>query len=82
MSSYGDQTDSKFRFVLVASRRAEQLVRGARPRLDLPAQKLTRVAMEEVRHGLVDWSLGPAPREEAGSTADEGTEAATAANAV
>lgn len=61
-------TDSKFRFVLVAARRAEQLVRGARARVDLPNQKQTRVAMEEVRRGLVDWTPG---RGAASASADE-----------
>lgn len=58
-----EEYDSKFRYVLLASERAEQLVRGARAKLDLPA-KHTRVAMEEVRRGLVDWGYGPAPEEE------------------
>ncbi len=61
-------TDSKFRFVLVAARRAEQLVRGARARVDLPNLKQTRVAMEEVRRGLVDWTPG---RSSASSSVDE-----------
>lgn len=50
--------DSKFRFVLVAARRAEQLVRGARPRVEVAQSKPTRVAMEELRRGLVEWSIG------------------------
>ena len=63
-------TDSKFRFVLVAARRAEQLVRGARSRVELPNQKPTRVAMEEVRRGLVDWTTGRAASVDAGDEAE------------
>lgn len=53
--------DSKFRFILVSAHRAEQLLRGARPRVDMPGQKHTRIAMEELRRGLIDWAPGPAP---------------------
>jgi DNA-directed RNA polymerase subunit K/omega len=52
---------SRFLFVDVAAQRAKQLRRGALPRLDLGSgpHKLERVAMEEVRSGLVDYSLPP-----------------------
>ena len=59
-----EQYDSKFRFVLLASIRAEQLVRGARPKLEGISKKPTRVAMEEVKSGLVPWSYGAAPAAE------------------
>lgn len=57
--------ESRFLFVDVAALRAKQLRRGAKPRLsDDPEQphgprpvKAERVAMSEVRHGLVDWQL-------------------------
>jgi DNA-directed RNA polymerase subunit omega len=57
-----EQYDSKFRFVLLASSRAEQVVRGARPKIEAATRKPTRIAMEELRQGLVEWSHGrPAP---------------------
>jgi DNA-directed RNA polymerase subunit K/omega len=53
--------ESRFLFVDVAALRAKQLKRGARPRLgdDGPpvAHKLERVAMEEVRRGLVQYDI-------------------------
>jgi DNA-directed RNA polymerase subunit K/omega len=57
--------ESRFLYVDVAALRAKQLRRGARPRLDqaeqpVPVSKLVkaeRVAMEEVRHNLVQWDL-------------------------
>jgi DNA-directed RNA polymerase subunit K/omega len=58
--------ESRFLYVDVAALRAKQLRRGARPRLDqaeqpvVPATKLVkaeRVAMEEVKHNLVQWDL-------------------------
>jgi DNA-directed RNA polymerase omega subunit len=52
---------SRFLFVDVAAQRAKQLRRGALPRLEVGSgpHKLERVAMEEVRTGLVDYSLPP-----------------------
>ena len=53
---------SRFLFVDVAAQRAKQLRRGALPRLDRhpPAQgphKLERIAMEEVRIGMIHYTL-------------------------
>ena len=51
---------SRFLFVDVAAQRAKQLRRGALPRLQ-PAHasphKLERVAMEEVRQGVIVYTL-------------------------
>jgi DNA-directed RNA polymerase omega subunit len=55
----------RFLFVDVAARRAKQLRRGARPRLDQDSEsaplpiKPERIAMEEVRQGLVHYELPP-----------------------
>ncbi len=54
---------SRFLFVDVAALRAKQLRRGARPRLaeppPVPLHKAERVAMEEVRRGLVYYDIRP-----------------------
>jgi DNA-directed RNA polymerase subunit K/omega len=58
---------SRFLFVDVAALRAKQLRRGARPRLgeDVPApHKAERVAMEEVKRGLVLYDVVPVVRVE------------------
>lgn len=53
--------ESRFLFVDVAALRAKQLRRGARPRLgdDVPVLplKAERVAMEEVKRGLVYYDV-------------------------
>jgi DNA-directed RNA polymerase omega subunit len=51
--------DSKFRLVLLIARRAEQLMRGARPKLetDRPV-KPTRLAAAEFDDDQVRWGLG------------------------
>lgn len=59
-----NNVDSKFRLVLVAANRAEQLMRGARPKVEAGKRKPTRVALEEVDQHLVDWGYGPPPAPE------------------
>lgn len=56
----GEPIDSRFLFVDVAAMRAKQLRKGARVRLAPEVArplKPERVAMEEVRHDLVPWTL-------------------------
>lgn len=60
MDRMPEKIDSKFRYVLLAAQRAEQMMRGGRPKIDLGAKKPTRVAMTEISNDLVDWGLGPA----------------------
>jgi DNA-directed RNA polymerase omega subunit len=62
MQDYPERIDSKYRFVLLAANRAEQLIRGASPkeREEADASKLTRVAMMEVAEDRVAWDYGPA----------------------
>ncbi|HYX23411.1 MAG TPA: DNA-directed RNA polymerase subunit omega [Thermoanaerobaculia bacterium] len=63
--------DSKFRRVLVAASRAEQLIRGARPKVEAGKRKPTRVALEELDNQLVDWGYGPPPPPEEAAAAEE-----------
>lgn len=51
--------DSKFRLVLLIARRAEQLIRGARPKVesDRPL-KPTRLAAAEFDEEQIRWGLG------------------------
>ncbi|HPC82214.1 MAG TPA: DNA-directed RNA polymerase subunit omega [Thermoanaerobaculaceae bacterium] len=47
--------ESTFRFILIAAKRAEQLIGGARPRLATRGVKPTSVALEELMAGAVPW---------------------------
>jgi DNA-directed RNA polymerase omega subunit len=71
MEGLPEGIDSKFRYVLLVSKRAEQLIQGAQPRTKSKHAKPTRVAMEEVEKNQVKWQL-TAPVEE--TTALEGEE--------
>lgn len=64
MERIPERIDSTFRFVLIAAKRAEQLVRGARPKLEGGSTKPTRVALQEVSQDLVEWDYGPPPMPE------------------
>ena len=51
--------DSKFRLVLLIARRAEQLMRGARPTFKTErAIKPTRLAAEEFEEHQIRWDYG------------------------
>lgn len=66
MSELPPNVESKFRLVHIAARRAEQLIQGARPKLESAHVKPTRVALDEVHSDLVRWQVGgAAPAEEA-----------------
>lgn len=49
--------DSKFRFILVAAKRARQLQAGARPLVQASFKKATKVAQLELQTGLVPFEV-------------------------
>lgn len=75
-----EKIDSKFRYVLVSSRRAEQLIRGGRPHVE-GLKKPTSTAMLEITDGMVEWDYGPDPEEVAAAEAAAAAAAAAAAEA-
>jgi DNA-directed RNA polymerase subunit omega len=55
-----DPDQSTYRFIIVAAKRARQLQAGHRPVLPTSSKKPTVIAVEEVRRGLVKYTLtGP-----------------------
>ena len=53
------EIDSKYRLIILAAKRSKQLQRGARPRIEIdPAKhKPTRIALEEVIQGRIQFHL-------------------------
>jgi DNA-directed RNA polymerase omega subunit len=53
------EMDSKYRLIIVAAKRSKQLQRGARPRIEIDPQKHkpTRIALEEVMQGRVNFEI-------------------------
>ncbi|HWW60935.1 MAG TPA: DNA-directed RNA polymerase subunit omega [Thermoanaerobaculia bacterium] len=70
MEGLPEGVDSKFRYVLLVSKRAEQLIQGAQPKARTRHAKPTRVAMEEIERNVIKWQLAP-PVEETTSLDNE-----------
>lgn len=53
------QVDSKYRLIILAAKRSKQLQRGARPRIEIDPvkHKPTRIALEEVMRGKVNFTV-------------------------
>jgi DNA-directed RNA polymerase omega subunit len=49
--------DSKYRKILIAARRAKQIMKGARPRVEIQGAKPTRLALAEVDRGMVNFEI-------------------------
>jgi DNA-directed RNA polymerase omega subunit len=64
MEGMPEGIDSRFRYVLLVSKRAEQLIQGAQPKVKARHAKPTRIAMDEVAANLVKWQLSTPVEEE------------------
>ena len=54
--------ESQFAYVVLAARRARQLMAGAPPLLENPrTQKPTRIACEELEHNLLEYDFSEPP---------------------
>jgi len=49
--------DSKFRYVLLVAKRAEQLIQGSSAKIRSKFTKPTRIAMEEINRNQIKWHL-------------------------
>lgn len=63
MQTYG-KIDSKFRFVILASKRAKQLLHGAKVKIKTKSRNPIRIAQIEVKAGVVDYEIIQPLREE------------------
>ncbi|MBI1764666.1 MAG: DNA-directed RNA polymerase subunit omega [Acidobacteria bacterium] len=61
--------ENKYRKVLVASQRARQLEKGARPLVQVGNNKVTLIAVQEVEAGLIGYELLPSTEEVAAGRA-------------
>ena len=74
MEGLPEGVDSRFRYVLLVSKRAEQLIQGSMPKIKSRHAKPTRVAMEEVGRNQVKWQLSPPVEEEQASALETAAE--------
>jgi DNA-directed RNA polymerase subunit omega len=52
-----DGFDSNYRYILVAARRARQLLSGSHPVVDSESRKPCRIAQDEIQAGKVKWVI-------------------------
>lgn len=57
MEGLPQDVDSKFRYVLLVAKRAEQLIQGSSAKIRSKFTKPTRVAMEEINRMQIKWHL-------------------------
>ena len=58
MDAFGN-IDSKYRFIILAAKRAKQLLKGAKPKIQGKSKSLIRIAQAEVREGLIEYEIIP-----------------------
>lgn len=63
MEGFGN-IDSKYRFIILASKRAKQLLKGAKPKVKAKSRNLIRIAQTEVKSGLIEYEVIPAGQED------------------
>lgn len=74
MEGLPEGIDSRFRYVLLVSKRAEQLIQGAQARTRSKHFKPTRIAMEEVEKNTIKWQMTPPVEETEPTSIEEPTE--------
>jgi DNA-directed RNA polymerase subunit K/omega len=55
------KVENIFLKVLIVSQRAKQIQKGAVPLVDRPDARATRIALEEVERGLIDYEFKDLP---------------------
>ena len=56
MQTFG-KIDSKFRFVILASKRAKQILKGAKVKVRSKSKNPIRIAQIEIKEGLIDYEI-------------------------
>ena len=49
--------ENKYHKVLIAAQRAKQIQKGARPLVQIPGMRATRIALEELERGLISFEF-------------------------
>ena len=63
MDAFGN-IDSKYRFIIIAAKRAKQLLKGAKPKVQGKSKNPIRIAQAEVRQGLIEYEIIPTGMDE------------------
>jgi len=68
---FSKEIDSKFRFVIIASKRAKQLLNGAKPKVKSKSRNLIRIAQKEIEQGVIGFDIVKSKKEELHDVEDE-----------
>jgi len=49
--------DSKYRYVIIAAKRAKQLLKGAKPKIKTKTKNPIRIAQLEVKEGVIEYDI-------------------------
>jgi DNA-directed RNA polymerase subunit omega len=52
-----DFIDSKFRYAILVAKRAKQLVKGSKPKVDIKSENPLTLAIEEINQGKINFQL-------------------------
>ena len=63
MDAFGN-IDSKYRFIIIAAKRAKQLLKGAKPKIQGKSKNPIRIAQAEVQQGLIEYEIIPTHMDE------------------
>ena len=74
MTSSTGTSDSKFRMILLAAKRARQIQSGAKPLVHTNVRKSTRVAQEEIRAGVLPYEVVPTSKSDESSIEEDAPE--------
>ncbi len=72
MAELPEGVDSRFRYVLLVAKRAEQLIQGSMAKVKSRHAKPTRIAMEEIAKDTIKWQLTPPVEEQPTALETEG----------
>lgn len=59
MQQYIEFQDSKFKLINIAAKRCRELRNGARPRIHISSKNTARIALEEVKAGVIRFENLP-----------------------
>ncbi|MFA5527157.1 MAG: DNA-directed RNA polymerase subunit omega [Peptostreptococcales bacterium] len=56
INNLADQVDSKYTLVVMAAKRARQIINGEKPTIDANVDKAVSIATKEIAEGLINYS--------------------------
>ncbi|NMA48753.1 MAG: DNA-directed RNA polymerase subunit omega [Tissierellia bacterium] len=55
INEFALEEENRYTLVMVAAKRARQIIDGSRPKLDSKFSKPVTIALDEITHGLIEY---------------------------